>query len=500
MKMRYQKIFHIRKSLIKRRLKNKKQQKSYNEKEISAFPAPTCMVYKKYLPYLRISKIQPDAAGTSMDGMPGRRQGTKRLQGMWRIANIGFKAAYTCMTGAVLFWGTVSCRGPVELGAAFWETGDIAGNPGNTGEEGGAGEPVIRKTRYITGVEYPEGYNWLPDLGYSAEGAVLFLMRENERILELPIGYDSCISADADMHRCMDGHLYTDFSTDQETVVKKDGAEKFRFFGREMIVSLAERPEGIYTLGQPRSGTGWVYRLNGEIILYKGVGRILHGLHMDGDVLCFSYRDMIETSEGTENRYYIVRDGTPCSIPSTDDITLIEDAVSMDMETHYIARMQGIKGRVIFSGPDATALEMPSGATDISGCSFIMEEGRLFVFGTVYGGSGTGYGNSFWDGTSYMCSAGAEYKIYGYCIDDGQCYFVSRRPYDGSTVRIYRDGTAQSVAPAYDFIYGTAMGAHMGDCCVALSDANKGNRPMLWINDDLETFDFNGAFTSITYW
>ena len=125
-----------------------------------------------------------------------------------------------------------SCRGPVELDGSF-------GGVSASDSQEGAVEPV-RKTRYVTGIEYPAGYDWMPDLGNNAEGAVLFLMREENRILEIPVGYDNCVSADADMHRCIDGHLYTDFSTDQETVIKKDGAEIFRFFGREMIIGMLE--------------------------------------------------------------------------------------------------------------------------------------------------------------------------------------------------------------------------------------------------------------------
>ena len=200
-----------------------------------------------------------------------------------------------------------SCRGPVELGSSF-------SGPQSWDSQDGTGE-MVRKTRYITGIEYPQGYNWMPDLGSNAEGAVLFLMKEDERVLEIPVGYGHCVSADADMHRCIDGHLYTDFSTDQETVVKKDGVEMFRFFGREMIICMLDRDDGIHTLGQPRSGTGWVYRRNGEIILYKGSGQILHGLYMDGESICFSYMDPIETSGGVRNLYYTVKDGSPQSKP-----------------------------------------------------------------------------------------------------------------------------------------------------------------------------------------
>ena len=150
--------------------------------------------------------------------------------------------------------------GPVEL--------DQIQDGAENGISGGDTDDDIQmmpKDRYVTGVEYPDGYDWMADLGSDADGAVLFLMKGDERIVELPVGYDSCISADADMHRCIDGHLYTDFSTDRETVIKMDGIELLRYPGREMITDIMVRTDGIYTLGQPRSGQGWVYRKDGKI-------------------------------------------------------------------------------------------------------------------------------------------------------------------------------------------------------------------------------------------
>ena len=385
-----------------------------------------------------------------------------------------------------------SCRGPVELDGSF------GGVSASDGQEG-AVEPV-RKTRYVTGIEYPAGYDWMPDLGNNAEGAVLFLMREESRILEIPVGYDNCVSADADMHRCIDGHLYTDFSTDQETVIKKDGAEMFRFFGREMIIGMLERDDGLYTLGQPRSGTGWAYRRNGEIILYKGAGQILHGLYMDGESICFSYMDPIETSGGVRNLYYTVKDGSPQSIPLTDDIIGIDDALTLDGTTYYIARMNAIKGRVLFAGTDAKALELPSDASGISDCRFITDNGSLFISGNISGGGGTGYGDSFWNGTTLICSAGGEYRVCGSRVDGGKCHYAARAPYDGSTIRVYMDGTTRLLAAGYELIYQSAFGAGNGSCCLALSDTADSDRPLIWTDGNVTAYEFNGAFTSVSYW
>ena len=41
--------------------------------------------------------------------------------------------------------------------------------------------------------------------------------------MKLPVGEEYHISPDPDMHRVIEGHLYTDYSTDKETIIKKDG-------------------------------------------------------------------------------------------------------------------------------------------------------------------------------------------------------------------------------------------------------------------------------------
>ena len=51
-------------------------------------------------------------------------------------------------------------------------------------------------------------------------------------ILKIPVGDDYMVSDDPDMHRVLNGHLYTDFATDSETILKKDGKPLFSFDGR----------------------------------------------------------------------------------------------------------------------------------------------------------------------------------------------------------------------------------------------------------------------------
>ena len=112
------------------------------------------------------------------------------------------------------------------------------GTPRSSHEPGGrrtdsiaTDAPLAGEHVYLTAVRFPDGYAW--DLDTCAvEGEVwIDLYRDGEKVRSISAG----ASVHPDMHRYLGGHLYTDWSTDTETVVAREGAELFRFEGREAI-------------------------------------------------------------------------------------------------------------------------------------------------------------------------------------------------------------------------------------------------------------------------
>lgn len=85
--------------------------------------------------------------------------------------------------GAMVSCGTVETDRPSDIGSLI---------PG----EGPGGAAEIVRDLYVTGVEYPEGYDWHSDPDYDHVACTLFLMKGDERILELPVGERNMISAD----------------------------------------------------------------------------------------------------------------------------------------------------------------------------------------------------------------------------------------------------------------------------------------------------------------
>jgi len=356
---------------------------------------------------------------------------------------------------------------------------------------------MLQKSLYVTGIEYEDGYDWRQGSVSGPGKGKLFLMKDGIRILETDIGSDNCISADADMHRCIGGHLYTDFSTDSETIIKRDGDEVFRYFGREMIVGMLVKDDGIHTLGQPRNGSGWACRKNGETLLHKGSGSLISGLHEDRGNIYFAYEDRIETQAGNVNRYYLVENTEVSLIKTADDVTKIDNAVMAGGTLYYTAQIDRIAPRLLFRGPDGQPYGMEPG-TGMRDCRIIHAGEKIFTRGEVLVNGR--YEDWFWTDTERLSRNIYPVKAVGWCSDSEKLYYTASMTSSGTGAAIF-DGEALGSLPVdYDVIYSSAIGADGGRCCAGLVNKVSGNRPALWIDGKITDYDFNGVFTSVSYW
>ena len=88
---------------------------------------------------------------------------------------------------------------------------------------------------YVTGVEFPDGYDWRTDSLYGVINASVVLYRDDERILTIPAGASEQVSPDPDMHHFLAGDLYTEYSDASGTTVKRNGVRLFAYEGREVL-------------------------------------------------------------------------------------------------------------------------------------------------------------------------------------------------------------------------------------------------------------------------
>lgn len=173
------------------------------------------------------------------------------------------------------------------------------------------GDTVI----WLCTVEYPPEYPWRRDTLHLDVTPEIVLYRNYRQVLRFPAGEGAC--PDPDMLHIVDGHLYSEDSSMSETVVRRDGAVLYRCEGREMLAGLVEVGQDVYTLSQHRSGEGFSYRMNGELLLSREAGRLYGSLsdpsygqagalYKDGGDLVFSCRSGLPGS----TRYNIFRNGS----------------------------------------------------------------------------------------------------------------------------------------------------------------------------------------------
>ena len=168
-------------------------------------------------------------------------------------------------------------------------------------------DPPLPKTELVvTGLEYPEGYDWnRPETATGAPDIVMY--RGDKLVLRIPTGDGYAVSEDLDMHRYIGGHVYTDYSSDTHTIVSRDGLELFRYQGRERIVLLAEHDGHVLTLGESRDGRGFSSRVDGVPVFIGFDGSVFQnaGVSPKGEVRFF-YRLPVNSTSGVTYLYYAV--------------------------------------------------------------------------------------------------------------------------------------------------------------------------------------------------
>ena len=256
----------------------------------------------------------------------------------------------------------------------------------------GARLPGGVRTVYMTAVEFPESYDWERDTAFGNVSCRLLLFSGKDRVLDLPAGAGEEISPDPDMHRVAGGHLYTDYSTDTETVVRCDGKELFRYPGREYLSGFLVLDGHVHTLGVPRSGGGFTYRIDGVAVFSRQAGSLLPGgsggggalderagedsrpvgtadggvLYLEEGTVCFSY-----VLPGAPPSLYLVRDGKAEPVPVDPLVTEVMDQRLSGGVLYRIEKRRPLPGRTVFvAGEEVTAFAGMHGG-GISKCRLV---------------------------------------------------------------------------------------------------------------------------------
>ncbi len=361
----------------------------------------------------------------------------------------------------------------------------------------------VRDTLYVTGVEYPDGYDWYQDSEYGEVRCFIFLEKEGKKILRVPVGYEYETASDVDMHRCFDGHLYTDFSSDTETVVKKDGKEIFRYSGREMIVSFYVSEGNVYTLGVSRSGdSGLSLRINGQKEAFYETGYLISGFHEGKGGVSFAFA--CESSDSVSGcEYFFYSGGRVEKFAGEPDVLRVLDARMYEGELYYIAEYQSISGTeyYCFCGGKPFMLDI-RGGDYVEYARLMLSESSVNVAlvcrdsskgtrqYTVCGSNGFRYG--FDGGVIPWFSMISGSSIYDVVNTSGSAFPEMVLCLDGE--RKYSFGRNRSI------IASESAAVVRGRLYFAFSGSVWPRRPYMSVDGKYEDGGFNGYYSSVSVW
>lgn len=339
--------------------------------------------------------------------------------------------------------------------------------------------PHMDTAVFVSAVRAPESYDWIRDTAWDAAGCELLLYRDSSLLLTVPTGKDRHVSADPDLHHVINGRLYTEYADRNRSYVGRDGKILFSWEGRDLILGLLDREDGLWTLGRPRSGEGFCLRKDGQPVLAREDGRVIGrfgapgywqqgALYIDNGDICFCYKIL---QEGRET-LYMVRNGTESVIFST-------------------AYLRTLDARVIDGDICTLCREGSSTMMKYRGNSWDLGFGGLLLWAdagiTLY--------------REMLCAAGV-YEFTPYEEDySGLAWPDSYDEFECPDGLLFTDG--QRLA-CYDGPL--AEGRMMTECCgavtggrfiMALSPREIEKRPCLWEDGAVTEFNINGFLTGV---
>jgi hypothetical protein len=294
------------------------------------------------------------------------------------------------------------------------------------------------------------------------------------------------------MHRMIDGDLYTDFSTDSVTVIKKNGRYLFSYPGREMIVGMHVDSSGVYTLGQSRQGEGFSFRRDGELLFERTKGSLMGRVAAIENGFAFSEK----VSGSNVERYYLYRNGEVSQIAVREDVKKVWDVTVSNGNVCFIATLTGIMHPVLVCGTDMYMLDFPLSVSVIT-CSFVPAEDDVLIESVFATTNGVMTGGLWRMGTR-ECLFPTGMTVWTSCIDDGGVSCLLSH-YATGELRISRCGEISSLPEEYT-VMGTAPLAMADGILYVGMTSLKGGKPAVWMDGEVRKLNFNGYISSISVW
>lgn len=346
---------------------------------------------------------------------------------------------------------------------------------------------------YVSAFDYPLGYDWRADPDRGVVKCSLIVYKEGVPILKVPVGDKYCVSPDPDMHRIIDGHLYTDYSTDASTIIKKDGKQLTEYPCPEMISDFQVINGQVHTLGHSRRGAGFAYRINGEPVLERDSGYSFERIFIEDSTVFIPFSEQIFSSNGAIERYYVWSNGKVSQVALRDDVKKVWDVAICDGEVMCLASLVGVSAPVIITDSGMMALSMPSSLQLLS-CRMNVLSDAIYVEGILTDGKQVQ--SVLWDPDLWYTLFQKGLTFSAICKGDGSLHCTLNPASGVDTGLIYRCGETLAMPRGYACMSRNAMDFSSGMLSIGLS-SESGGKPVLWVDGQTKELDVNGYISSV---
>lgn len=385
---------------------------------------------------------------------------------------------------------SITCCDPMENGPSRAET-----ESGITDDHLDGG--TQKRHLYISGVSFPEGYDWRRDTAFGKVACNIFLIRDGEVVCNVPAGINGSADAAPDRHHIISGHLYTEHHEPSQTIIQRDGKEILRYRGDETMRGMLLEQGKLLTLGQNRYGHGFALRRNGKVLFSSDDGELLGSysdkayaesgaLYDDDGTACFSY---FSTREGRRSWHFV--DGEEESLLDSDGLATVYDMRSMMGDHYAVAQLKGGKAPVLLGSGQASDLSeglISSVSNDYRLGAF---DGRIFIVGEhkPYGTGTTG----FWDEDGLITKIANDCRAFRY--ENGQFDYLKTSA--GKVLSMTFKGQTSNIPGDWRLMTPQCL-CWTGDGPVlALSDLWGRQHPAIWKNGSFTEVNVNGFLTGV---
>lgn len=375
---------------------------------------------------------------------------------------------------------------------------------GLSGRRQEGSEPEIQRTVWASGVDFPPGYDWQRDTAYGTVDAHLVLFRDGAPVITVQTGERWHVSTDTDMHRIVQGHLYTDYSSAEATWIGRDGTELFHYEGREMMAGFLVREEGVWTLGLDRSdGQGLSLRRDGKVVFEDPDGLLPPGadnpafpgglLHEDEGALYFFYYK--DSADGRE--WYQVRDGIPEILPLEKELSAIFDVRRLKGRNIIVSEKKswGLIG-LLFRGDEPIVMHIDGGSkirwawlTGIDGADYFIK-GELYASQSVR--------PSLWRADGSLLGIGWNEKILDSQANPDHSAWIYANS-QGAAIAYMLDGEKVQLEAPCRYVTPRCSQLQGKHFLLALTPTDRSQQPYILLDGQRQTYHLNGFLTGLAY-